>query len=307
MENNQMSEDNNNKKDDRPIVLIVDDTATNIGVLGACLRDHYRVKVATRGDQCLKIAASAPKPDIILLDIEMPEMDGYEVCRRLKARDNTKDIPVIFVTGRLGEENEEFGLQLGAVDYITKPISPSIVLARVNTHVKLKLAQDRLRMMALHDQLTSLYNRHYLIEVAEKKVSRAKRHQEALAMLLMDVDHFKDVNDEYGHPAGDEVLKELASLLLKECRTEDIAARFGGEEFVVLLEHCNKAAAEKKAEKIREQFAALKPLGIKVTTSIGVAVFDCEKDNFNSWLKRADEALYEAKAQGRNKVICAEP
>jgi len=290
----------------KPIILIVDDEPTNIQVLAGCLKDQYQIKVATSGEQCLQLINDQLRPDLILLDIQMPNMSGYEVCRRLKTDANVPDIPVIFVTARNEEHDEEKGLNLGAVDYITKPVSPVIVNARVQTHVTLKQQRDILEKMALHDKLTGLYNRYYLLEEANHKVSQAMRHKYDLSLLMLDIDYFKTINDEYGHPAGDEVLKAVGKLLKELGRTEDITARFGGEEFVVVLDHCDAMNAEAKAEIIRQKIEASKPEGINVTVSIGVAQLKAGEESFSDLLKRADIALYLAKEQGRNCVNFSE-
>ncbi len=286
-----------------PVVLIVDDAATNIGILGACLRDAYKVKVATGGEQCLAIARTDPPPDLILLDIEMPVIDGYEVCRQLKDDSSTADIPIIFVTGRLGDKNEEYGFEIGAVDYITKPISPAIVRARVNTQVALKLAQDQLRHLAWHDQLTGLVNRHYLLENVRSKMAQAIRHQTPMSLLVLDIDNFKQVNDTYGHAVGDEVLKKIAQLSTDHNRAEDIVARFGGEEFVIVLDHCGLEAAVVKAEFLRRKIEQATLASDQITVSIGVAEFKPSSDDFEHWFKRADRLLYKAKKEGRNRVV----
>jgi len=290
---------------DKALVLIVDDSPTNLQVLAACVKSAHRVKVSTNGEQCLQIAQTKPHPDLILLDVEMPGMNGYEVCKHLKASPETADIPIIFVTGLMGDEDEEKGLALGAVDYITKPIRPAIVIARVRTHVTLKLQRDKLNKMAFFDQLTGLYNRHYLIDVATKKVARALRHRYDLWVLMIDIDHFKSINDTYGHPMGDAILKLVAEILELDNRSEDIAARFGGEEFVMIFDPCNAKNALMKAERIRHKIELLKPHDISLTISIGMAKLVDEDATFDRLLKRADEALYTAKETGRNKVVTA--
>lgn len=287
---------------EKPLVLITDDSATNLQVLAVCLKDEYHVKVATTGEQCLQIALETPHPDLILLDVEMPGMNGYEVCKRLKDTPHLATIPVIFVTGLQGDEDETKGLALGAVDYITKPIRPAIVIARVKTHITLKLQRDKLNKMAFFDQLTGLYNRHYLIESASKKVARALRHGYGLWLLVIDIDHFKSINDTYGHPVGDQVLRLVAQELEAQNRSEDITARFGGEEFVVLFDPCEEKHALIKAQRILSKVAELHPHGIKVTISIGVSRLHPEDKEFENLLKRADEALYLAKKNGRNRV-----
>lgn len=282
-------------------VLIVDDSPSNIRVMAAVLQERYRVKTATSGQQCLEMAIRH-KPDLILLDIEMPGLSGYEVCRELKDMSETQDIPVIFVTGRDNIEDEEMGLRIGAVDYITKPIRPVILSARVDTHVTLKQQQDRLLKMAMHDQLTGLYNRHYMLDIVDQKIARARRHHTPLSTLIVDLDHFKKINDTYGHIVGDQILEQVGEFLNKQCRTEDTVTRFGGEEFLILMEPCSLNQAHYKAEVMRHQISELMPSGIPVTVSIGVAELSEDDTVFNDMLKRADDALYRAKALGRNRT-----
>jgi len=286
------------------VVLIVDDTATNLGILAACLEENYQLKTAKNGAECLKIVAEEPIPDLILLDIEMPGMNGYEVCQHLKDDPHTASIPIIFVTGKITEEHEEKGFELGAVDYIVKPIRPNIVATRVRTHITIKQQHDKLEKMALYDQLTDLYNRHYLLDAAKQKVSAAIRHQYPLSVLILDIDHFKSVNDNYGHTTGDAVLKAVADNLKKRYRNEDIAARFGGEEFVVVLSHCSPSHARSNAESLRSTIEKLNPMGIKITISIGLAHLQNDEESFTDLLEKADKALYDAKDDGRNRVVC---
>lgn len=290
---------------DKATILLVDDTRTNIELLAGCLQKTYNLKVAMNGKRCLELAESEPVPDLILLDVIMPDMDGYDVCRQLKDNSLTKDIPIMFVTGKDSDEDEELGLQLGAVDYITKPIRPAIVTARVGTQVILKQQSDTLRSMALHDQLTSLFNRHYLIEAANSKVARIKRHGGTLSLMMIDIDYFKLVNDKFGHQAGDTVLRAVASVLSSGSRKEDVVARFGGEEFVVLLDDCSILDAEEKAELLRSSIEQLLPEGISVTASFGIAELDPDGETFEHLLARADQAVYLAKEQGRNCVVQA--
>jgi len=288
---------------EKPLVLIIDDTATNIAILSACLENNYQLKTASNGEQGIEIAKQSPKPDLILLDIEMPGTSGYEVCQQLKTDPKTADISIIFVTAKLGVKGEEKGFSLGAVDYITKPIHPPIVAARVKTHVTLKRQKDKLEKMALYDQLTGLHNRHFLLNSARLKISAAIRHKFPVSVMMIDIDHFKSINDNYGHPAGDSVIKAVAKTLNKECRTDDIASRFGGEEFVLILCHCDISSAFVKAEKMRTLIEGLKPLGIKTTVSVGLSEIEREEDSFTDLLDRADKALYQAKEQGRNQTV----
>ena len=198
--------------------------------------------------------------------------------------------------------DEEKGLSIGAVDYITKPVRPAIVVARVKTHITIKLQQDKLNKMAFNDQLTGLCNRHYLMDVANQKVARAQRHHYTLWVLMIDIDYFKSINDNYGHAVGDLVLQAIAKSLKEDNRDEDIAARLGGEEFVIVFDPCEDEDAFNKAVRILDKIENLKPNNITVTISIGMAKVLEQDNNFESLLKRADDALYKAKENGRNRI-----
>ncbi|WP_370293628.1 diguanylate cyclase [Thalassolituus sp.] len=286
-------------------VLIVDDSPSNIRVMAAVLQERYRVKTAISGQQCIEMAIRH-KPDLILLDIEMPGISGYDVCRELKRLSETQDVPIIFVTGRDNIEDEEMGLRVGAVDYITKPIRPVILSARVDTHITLKRQQDHLLKLAMHDQLTGLYNRHYMLETVDRKIARARRHSTPLSVMLIDLDYFKKINDTHGHIVGDQILEHVGGFLNHQCRIEDTVTRFGGEEFLILMEPCSLNQAHYKAEVIRHQISELKPSGIPVTVSIGIAELNTEDSDFSALLKRADDALYRAKDAGRNCTMLDE-
>lgn len=290
----------------KAVILIVDDVSTNVQALALLLKEEYIVKVATSGVRALELASQEPIPDLILLDVQMPEMDGYDVLNLLKENSDTAQIPIIFVTGKDSVEEEEHGLLLGAVDYIVKPIRPSIVKARVKTHITLKQQNDLLTTMATRDQLSGLYNRHYLSDALGKKVSQAKRHGEALSVIIIDIDHFKNVNDTFGHLIGDIILQAVAKVMQEGARKEDIAARFGGEEFVLVLDNCTAHDAQIKAQTLREKIEQLRPQGILVTASFGVAQFDESIEKCEDLLKNADKALYIAKEEGRNRVVVYE-
>jgi len=295
------------QQDTRPIILIVDDAPANVQILSLMFQRLYKVKVATSGAKCIEIANTQPQPNLILLDVLMPEMDGFETCKRLKMDHATSDIPIIFVTGLHEAHDEEQGLKMGAADYIRKPVREAVALARINTHITLHQQRKRLEELALHDQLTGLYNRHYLLEVAQQKVASAIRHDNALSLLMVDVDHFKQINDTHGHQVGDIVLSQLGDFLSNQHRKEDlIAVRFGGEEFVILLENCNLEQATKKAEKLRVDIESMKPAELSITASIGIAALSKGETSFQCLLGRADRAVYKAKDKGRNCVIVAD-
>jgi diguanylate cyclase (GGDEF)-like protein len=297
-------------KTNLPIILIVDDTPTNIQVLAEALRADYRVKVAGSGQAAFAVIEKQGAPDLILLDVMMPGMDGYEVCRQLKACAETKDIPVIFVTAKSNAEDEEKGLRLGAMDYITKPFHLPIVLARVHNHIALKKKTDLLEAHALLDGLTNIPNRRRFDESFDSEWKRALRAGARLALIMIDIDHFKHYNDNLGHGAGDICLRKVAAALdAAVVRPGDLVARYGGEEFVVLLPDTDEEGAVQIAERLRNEVAALQiPHGHSavaewVTISLGVAsVVPQTGDHPAALLEQADRQLYLAKSSGRNQV-----
>ena len=295
-------------------VLVVDDEPTNIHALGALLKDEYRVQVANSGDKALGIVQdeARPLPDMILLDIQMPGIDGYEVCRRLKDDPRTEAIVVIFVTTRDATSDEEYGLRLGAADYISKPISPAIVRARVDTHMNLKRKTDMLERFALLDGLTGIHNRRYFDEQLKKEIGRTRRDYSSVSTMMMDIDHFKEFNDHYGHGAGDQCLKRVARALTDELsRPGDTLCRYGGEEFAALLPGSDSAGARRVANRLREAVESLavpheySSVSDVVTLSLGTAAEEsgaARTTTGESLLRRADKALYSAKQAGRNRV-----
>jgi diguanylate cyclase (GGDEF)-like protein/PAS domain S-box-containing protein len=296
----------------KPIILIVDDSPANIHVLTELLRDEYCLKVATDGNTALRLAGQPDKPDLILLDIMMPEMDGYEVCRRLKADGMLKDIPVIFITALTEEEHETRGLELGAVDYITKPFNQSIVKLRVKNQLELKKHRDALNRLSHTDGLTGISNRREFDEYFKREWQRAERSGKPISILMMDIDFFKRYNDHYGHAAGDACLKKVAEAIAGSLeRPGDLAARYGGEEFVCVLPETDESGGVFTAERIMN---AVKKMAIPheksdasdaVTLSIGIAAAVPQyHNNSAALLKKADEALYTAKSEGRNRIFC---
>jgi diguanylate cyclase (GGDEF)-like protein len=295
----------------RPTLLIIDDYPANIQVLGAALGGEYEIIVATSGEEGLALAKSTPGPDLILLDISMPGMDGYEVCRRLKAERWTRKIPVIFITANTSEEEETKGLELGAVDYITKPFGIPIVQARIRTHLELKRHQDILENLSYLDGLTGIANRRRFEEHFGMAWRLCIRQGTALSLVMIDLDHFKAYNDKYGHQAGDICLRRVAKSLCGWTRRPiDLVARYGGEEFVCIYPGSDWEGAEKLAESLRVAVEEMKiehklsPVADHVTISLGVASCKpADTDRPEDLLAAADEALYEAKKGARNRVI----
>ncbi|MEO5347502.1 MAG: diguanylate cyclase [Magnetococcus sp. YQC-9] len=296
--------------ENRPKVFIVDDETVNIDVLANLLKPHYRVVSAKSGATALARLDAHALPDLILLDVVMPGMDGYEVCALLKKNLRTRDIPVIFITSNTAEEDETRGFESGAVDYIGKPYRPAIVLARVKTHIELKRRGDLLEQIAVLDGLTSIPNRRRFDQFLEYEWGRSQRFAHPLSLLLMDIDYFKMYNDCYGHAQGDHCLRQVAEAIARSMpRTVDLAARYGGEEFACVLPETHEPGAKAVAERILSSIRALKiphahsKAGEYVTVSIGVAcMIPSHERQPLDLITRADQALYKAKRGGRNRI-----
>ena len=295
----------------RPKILIADDQPTNIRVLYELFRDQCDVFMATNGAQTIQICR-AELPDLILLDVVMEDIDGHEVCRRLKADSLTNAIPIMFVTSQNHEADEVIALGLGAVDFITKPINPVIVRARVRTHLTLKLQGDLLRASALLDGLTGVANRRKFDEDVQTDWRQCLRESAPLSLILIDIDYFKLYNDRYGHQAGDNCLKLVAMALFETLRRPyDKLARYGGEEFACLLPKTKLSGASAMAQRMQTRVSELRVehLGSNVdqivTISLGVAsMVPTPSVTPELLLKAADQQLYEAKRTGRARV-CA--
>lgn len=294
----------------RPTILVVDDQPTNIHILAEALAGLYEIKIATSGAVALELMALPDKPDLILLDIVMPGIDGYEVCRQIKNSEPTKDIPVIFVTAKSEAEDEERGLNLGAVDYISKPYKLPIILARVRNHLSLKHKSDLLESFALLDGLTGIPNRRRFDETFDAEWRRAVRSGRPLSLIMMDIDFFKQYNDHYGHGAGDNCLINVAKCILY-CvnRPGDLVARYGGEEFIALLPLTDAEGAKIIAEHMVNEIAALmlphahSAVAPHITISAGCASIIATQENSpESLLQNVDRLLYMAKHAGRNRV-----
>src|SRR5437899_2558930 len=339
-------------------ILVVDDVPANVKLLEARLSaEYFDVMTASNGAEALEICSRA-ECDIILLDVMMPDMDGFEVCRRLKSNPATHFIPVVIVTALDSPADRVRGLDAGADDFLTKPVSDVVLIARVRSLTRLKMMTDEFRMraitsleigvndyllrpvdknellarartqirrrrntdhlrdnvqnsieMAITDALTGLHNRRYmeshLATLAEQASSRGK----PLALMILDIDFFKAINDNYGHDAGDDVLREFAVRIRKSIRGIDLACRYGGEEFVIVMPETDLHVAGMVAERLRrsiagETFAVNKATKrIEVTISIGLTTLERKGEAVGDVLKRADTALYRAKHDGRNRVV----
>lgn len=294
-------------------VLVVDDDAMNIAILARLLEPEFDVVFATSGKQALELIARV-LPDLVLLDVMMPDMDGYTVCTQLKADPLTAGIPIIFVTGIQETDSESYGLELGAADYITKPFNPNVVRARVRNHVELKRARDRLLALASSDGLTGLANRRAFDTALEFECKRLARTSAPLGLILLDIDYFKPFNDLYGHVAGDECLRRVADQISGAmARAGDLAARYGGEEFACILPDTGLDGTVAIAERIKMKInaMAISHAGSKVATSLtasfgAVSTVCGEGTGVEAILRSADACLYRAKVDGRNRVIAAD-
>lgn len=298
----------------KPTILVVDDMTTTLLLLHDLLKDTYEVKIAKSGTKALEILESPNDIDLILLDIEMPDINGYDVCKRIKNNETIKNIPIIFITGRTSQEDEEYGLNLGAIDYITKPFNKAIVKLRIKNYLNLKIKNDMLEKLSMYDGLTNIRNRRYFDETFEKTFNEIKRDKKSLAVLMIDIDFFKPYNDNYGHGQGDETLRKVAKALEKTIkRASDFVARYGGEEFVILLKDINKDGVEAVANnllnavrelKITHEFSKIENY---VTVSIGVSYYNSSSDITKlELLLKADETLYNVKNSGRNNFAILE-
>jgi diguanylate cyclase (GGDEF)-like protein len=300
-------------------ILVVDDEPNIVRFLKYMLtREGHVVRGAADGDRALTLADEF-RPDLILLDVQMPFPNGFEVVKVLKSRRETRNIPVILVTARHRDIGSKVkGLSAGADDYITKPFSHSELLARVRAqlrirelNVKLEDANRRLAEQAVRDSLTGLYNHGYLVQTLEQEFYRSVRYEYALSCTLFDMDRFKAINDTHGHLNGDAVLKSLGALLLENVRKSDTVGRYGGDEFLLIMPHVACAEAVQASERIRflvekHAFDGL-PSDWKVTLSGGVASRLAPGiTDGRTLLKTADEVLYRAKSLGRN-MICQAP
>lgn len=295
--------------DIRQKVLIIDDSPLTVKILKNMLSDEYQIFTAFFGADGYKIALEK-NVDLIILDVVMSPVDGYEICNMLKHNPATKDIPVIFISA-LGEmEDEKKGLEIGAIDYITKPFSEPIVKIRVKNHLELKQNRDTLSELSLRDGLTGLFNRRYFDTALEKEWNRAMISKENLTIMIADIDKFKLYNDNYGHLEGDECLR-LVSRNIKESIPDKsaVVARFGGEEFVCLIPNTNYEEASLIANTV---LFNLNKLNIpfthstvcnNVTLSIGVgSIIPDEKYILTNFIKSVDDLLYLAKKEGRNQI-----
>jgi len=303
-------------------LLLIDDSEVQSSQITESLqRLGYAVQRASTGAEGLRLAREKP-PDLVLLDVVMPDIDGFAVCRWLKVNVDTRDIPVIMLTVRTAVADRIAGLNIGADDYLAKPFDDQELEARIFAALRVKAAHSDLRTrnqqletmlhsveaLAITDSLTGLFNRRRFADVLKREFAVTRRYRNTLSCLLLDIDHFKQINDRFGHDAGDQVLKEVARRIVGSLREVDLAARYGGEEFAILLPHTSKKDARVVAERLlsnlrKQQFNFGSEL-VRITASIGCAGnTDVASGHAEDLVKAADLALYEAKNSGRNAVV----
>jgi diguanylate cyclase (GGDEF)-like protein len=308
-------------------IVIVDDMPDNLRLLVGILRERgYKVRPAPSGIRALATVRKEP-PELVLLDIMMPGMDGYEVCRQLKEDKLTRDIPVIFLSALNEVFDKVKAFKAGGVDYISKPFQVEEVLARVKTHLMLRVQQKalaaqneellkknvliteqskELKILATRDSLTGLSNRRDFLAKVEQEEKRFQRTKRPFGFIILDIDHFKNVNDTHGHECGDKVLIGVSQNLRKTLRAQDTLARWGGEEFVCLLPETEIEGARKVAEKVRKDIERYShhcnDVSVSVTVTLGVSVYE-GSGTIEGCIRSADDALYEGKKRGRNQVV----
>lgn len=297
-------------------ILVVDDNQDNIEIIATRLRFRgYDMEEAADGKQALELVHQNP-PDLILLDVMLPDIDGYEISRRIKGNEELPFIPIILVTARDSTQDKVMGLDAGADDYLTKPINFPELEARVRSMLRIKRLQDELEeknreleRLSISDGLTGLYNHRRIHGLLHEEFERAQRTGDKISVAMFDLDRFKSVNDTYGHPAGDRVLQEMATVLRESAREIDRIGRYGGEEFMVILPETDIEDAAVFVERVRREVAR-RPFDIELdeplhmTISVGVATYPNESiDSPETLVKIADNALYAAKTGGRNKAV----
>ncbi len=307
--------------DQKAVILVVDDLQENLYFLEELLKiEQYKVLCAFNGEEAFSMIEKEI-PDLILMDLFMPKITGIEVCKILKSNPKFLEIPIIFLTASHETSHLIQAFDAGAADYITKPFNLPELFARVRTHLELKMTRDQLKealeeqqkltqkleKLATIDSLTEIANRRYFLDLANKELQRSQRYGQEFSLLMLDLDYFKTVNDSYGHSIGDQVLKKMTETTIHCLRNVDIFGRLGGEEFAILLPETCTNQAQYVAERIRQNIEQIsvyiQDFFVKITVSIGISIYHQGDEKIEDILKRADRALYQAKAQGRNRVI----
>ncbi len=289
-------------------ILVVDDLESNRKLLRDMLEaGGHRVLIAGDGPSAIETAIST-HPEVILLDVKMPGMDGFEVCARLKAMAETSTVPIIFVTANYTEEKDLLhGLELGGCDYLVKPISRPVLLARVEVMLRIRRTEERIRQLSMIDEFTGLFSRSYVMQRLDEEIKRAERRETRLVVTMLDLDDFKQYNDSFGHQFGDLVLKQFSASLKANIRQYDSLGRYGGEEFLLVQPEISESEAVTMIERLKEKVLEERFYGggieLRVTFSAGIASWE-RQANLDDMVRRADCALYAAKNAGKNQTIC---
>ncbi len=306
----------------KPLILVVDDNRTNVNMVIQGLQSNFDYDFLTAYDGAEGLSKiNRHKPDIIVMDVEMPKMGGYDVCRIIKSSNKFDFMPVILMTAREDMESKIAGLELGADDYLIKPVNMLELAAKLKSMLRLKFLQDQLKernnqleslneklqQMSITDSLTGIYNRRYFYQRLSVEFARAQRYQLPLTCIMMDLDHFKSINDNYGHPFGDLVLQGTSVILKDSVRKIDLLARYGGEEMIMVLPETTVEGGFTVAERIRKSLSEKEFSDdnsiVHVTASFGTSTFPYQGvDSYEEMIKLADKALYNAKESGRNQV-----
>lgn len=323
-------------------ILIIDDNPRNIQLLGYLLKEKgYQIAAAINAEQAYAMIESL-KPDLILLDVVIPETDGFKICRKIRSFTATEHTPIVFLTAKGNTSDVISGLELGAIDYITRPFNNQELLARIKIHIRqkqkydhmmihmvelqeriqqeeqlLKKRQDEIQVLTIKnhdlsqkvitDELTGLYNRRYIFNRLISEIAKSQRHQADLSIIMLDIDHFKKINDRYGHPSGDIVLQDLSKIFGNAIREIDLAGRYGGEEFIIILPETDIPGAHRVAKRIQKQVAAYRneSENLSVTISQGISSLSSQCHDYTRMIALADQALYSAKKNGRNRIELA--
>jgi two-component system cell cycle response regulator len=292
----------------------VEDNAIDAKLIQRFLEgEPYQIKLAKDGEASLRLAQQ-DRIDLILLDILLPRKNGYEVCKILKGKERTKNIQIIAITSMNDLDSKVKGIESGADDYLGKPVNKHELKSRVKSLLKKKAYLDKLCakyemavQSAITDKLTGLYSRGYFDHFLDLEIKRSYRQKTPVALLMIDIDNFKQINDNFGHLAGDKILKQLGDLIKFNIREIDLAARYGGEEFAVVMSNTDTHRAEKAAERIRQsiQEHGFVDSDFTVTVSIGIALFPLDAKSMDELIEKADTSLYKAKRDGKNRVCAA--